>query len=123
MLQKEGFRSQNEGVYICKREVRDMDIIPVYGRGNVYTEAEALSEAEVKCSLDHGNLKILKIPHTHSVESSRIERFRRSQVRSIPAWLDVNCMVRFFSHNAGATMAEDELRDCSTWGPSRNPQR
>ena len=55
------------------------------------------------------------------VESSIIECFRRSQLRSIPAWLDVNCMVRSFAHNAVAMVVEDELRDCSTCGPSRNP--
>lgn len=85
-----------------------MDIIPIYGRGNVDTEAEAVAEAEGKCSSDHGNLKIPKRPHAHRVESSRIEGFRRSRRRSIPAWLDADDMVEYGGEHGNASLGRGD---------------
>lgn len=93
---------------VCKGEVRDIDIIPIYGRGNVDTEAEAVAEAEGKCSSDHSNLKIPKRPHAHRVESSRIEGFRRSRRRSIPAWLDADDMVEYGGEHGNASLGRGD---------------
>lgn len=92
---------------VCKGDVRDIDIIPIYGRGNVDTEAEAEAEAG-KCSSDHGNPKIPKRPHAHRVESSRIEGFRRSRRRSIPAWLDADDMIEYGGEHGNASQGRGE---------------
>lgn len=95
---------------VCKGDVRDIDIIPIYGRGNVDTEAEAEAEAEAegKCPSDHRNPKIPKRPHAHRVESSRIEGFRRSRRRSIPAWLDADDMVEYGGEHGNASQGRGE---------------